>query len=135
MCIMTTFSRLGRRTRLIAMLSVTAIVTLSSVDVSWGITPGIQHRWNARYARTKPWHGNYYHTASGYPVPLVVPPTATSETKWGWGVAQTEVRPIHPQFNRAYRGDVTTEGRGFMGTPPWPSHTDQFGVYYIRGPW
>ena len=23
----------------------------------------------------------------------------------------------------------------FRSTPPWPSSTDQFGDYYIRGPW
>jgi hypothetical protein len=26
-------------------------------------------------------------------------------------------------------------GYGFLGTPNWPSHTDQYGVYYVRGPW
>jgi hypothetical protein len=133
---MIVFFRLGLRPRLVAMFAAAAVVTLSSASVSWGIPPRLQDRWNARYARSQPWHGNYYHTASGYPVPLVVPPTATTQTKWGWGAAQTEVRPIHHQFGRAYRGGgVMAEGGQFLGTPPWPSHTDQFGVYYIRGPW
>jgi hypothetical protein len=127
---------LGYPPRWLGLLALTTLITLGSTSASWGITPRIQDRWNARHARTQPWHGNFYHTASGYPVPLVVPPTATTQTKWGWGVAQTEVRPIRPQFGRAYRGEAMIEGGGrFHGTPPWPSHTDQFGVYYIRGPW
>lgn len=93
---------------------------------------------HARYqAMQRPWHGEYYHTAKGYPVPLVVPPTARAQTDWGWGVAQSEVNPIYHQFRRPYYGDV--EGGEDLAhlypTPPWPSHTRQFGVYYVRGPW
>ena len=80
------------------------------------------------------WAGNYYHTMWGQPVALVVPPTAELQTHWNWGVAQTRVTPICQQFGRAYPGPYAG-GRGFLPTPRWPSSTDQFGVYYVRGPW
>jgi hypothetical protein len=67
-------------------------------------------------------------------VALVVPPTAEYQTKWGWGVGNTRVVPIAPQFGRNYPGPAVP-GIGFQPTPRWPSHTDQFGVYYVRGPW
>jgi len=80
------------------------------------------------------WHGNYYDVAWGTPVALVLPPTAGRQTKWSWGVANTEVVPISHQFGRSYPGPYAG-GTGFLPTPLWPSHTDQFGVYYVRGPW
>ena len=73
--------------------------------------------------------------AVGAPVSLVVPPTANMQTSMGWGVAQTEMMPIYHQFSRPYPGDGEGLGVGFLSTPRWPSHTDQFGVYYVRGPW
>ena len=56
------------------------------------------------------------------------------QTSMGWGVTQTEMRPIYHQFARPYPGDGAGQGVGFLSTPRWPSHTDQFGVYYVRGP-
>jgi len=92
---------------------------------------------HARYqAQQMPWHGEYYHTAHGYAVPLVVPPTARMHTEWGWGVAQSEVTPIYHQFRRPYYGEAEDgDSTYFRPTPPWPSSTRQFGVYYSRGPW
>ena len=91
---------------------------------------------NAHYqAQRMPWHGEYYHTASGYPVPLVVPPTANSSTEWSWGVAQSGVYPIYHQYRRGFTGDCFGADGSFHPTPAWPSHTRQFGVYYIRSPW
>ena len=81
------------------------------------------------------WHQSYYHAASGMPLALVVPPTAELQTKWGWGVGGTEVVPIWPQFGRNYPGPNRYDPRLLRPTPSWPSHTDQFGVYYVRGPW
>jgi hypothetical protein len=81
------------------------------------------------------WHGAYYHTMWGQPVALIVPPTAGRQTKWSWGVTNTEVVPIYHQFNRAYPGANAAVGTAFLPTPYWPSSTDQFGVYYVRGPW
>ena len=86
-----------------------------------------------RRATQYPWHGGFYHTQWGQPVALVVPPTAKLQTKWAWGVTNTEIARIPHQFGRAWPGPYEG-GYGFLGTPLWPSHTDQFGVYYVRGP-
>ena len=84
---------------------------------------------------TGPWHGNYYHTAWGMPVALVVPPTATLQTDWGWGVGNTRITKIRHQFDRDWPGPGYYDRGLFKPTPRWPSHTDQFGVYPVRGPW
>lgn len=81
------------------------------------------------------WHGPYYHTAWGMPVALVVPPTAERQVHWGSGIGATTVTPICPQYQLAY-----PQAGGFgpvpmSATPLWPNSTDQFGVYYVRGPW
>ena len=82
-----------------------------------------------------PWHGGYYDAAWGMPVALVVPPTAENQTKWGWGVGNTRVVSIDHQFQRDYPGQGIFSRSWFQPTPRWPSDTDQFGVYYVRGPW
>jgi hypothetical protein len=95
----------------------------------------------AQRAATQSWHAGYSHTAWGAPVALVVPPAARMQTRTGWGVSQTTVSPIYHQFERPYPGGMMAEGGAMPGTlpvrptPRWPSHTDQFGVYYVRGPW
>lgn len=83
------------------------------------------------------WHGDYYNYSWAGPVPLVCPPTAGHQTKWSWGVTNTEVTPIYTQFRRPYPGAYGNyPGQvGFLPTPRWPSSTDQFGIYYVRGPW
>ena len=43
-----------------------------------------------------------------------------------------DLPPVRPAVPRRRRG---RPGTGFMPTPYWPSDTQQFGVYYIRGPW
>lgn len=81
----------------------------------------------------RPWHGNYYDPAWGVPVAVVVPPNAERQIDYSWGVTNTEVSRIRPQFRRAYPYDM---GEGvFAPTPAWPWHTNQFGYYYIRAPW
>lgn len=89
------------------------------------------------YAAQRPWHGQYSYTQWGTPVALVVPPTAVMQNSWSWGVAQSEMTPIYHQFHREYPGVISggSSENPFMTTPLWPSHTDQFGVYPIRGPW
>ena len=82
-----------------------------------------------------PWHGDYYDTAWGMPVAVVVPPTAESQTHWGWGVGATRVTPIQHQFQRGWPGPGQYNRAWFRPTPHWPSSTDQLGDYYIRGPW
>ena len=81
-----------------------------------------------------PWHGGYYNTAWGMPVALVVPPNARRQTHWGWGVGNTRVTRIRPQFERNYPGQGQYSRKGFKPTPRWPSDTNQYGTYYIRGP-
>ncbi len=80
------------------------------------------------------WHGDYYNTTWGVPVVQLVPPTAAHQTNWGWGVGNTRITPIYSQFERNYPGPFEPQ-TGFLPTPPWPSDTLQFGVYYVRGPW
>lgn len=95
----------------------------------------INNRWGERFARTMPWHGGYYYYPWGAPTALVVPPVSNMQTSLSWGVSQTSMMPIYHQFGRPYPGEGAGAGTSFQGTPRWPSHTDQFGVYYIRGPW
>jgi hypothetical protein len=88
------------------------------------------------YSSQRPWHGPYAYTPYGTAVALVVPPTSKMHTSWSWGVAQSEMIPIYHQFHRDYPGPALGYGGGgFLPTPYWPSHTDQFGVYPVRGPW
>jgi len=88
-----------------------------------------------RRAQQVPWHGGYYHSAWGQPLALVVPPRAEAQTHWGWGVGGTRITPILHQFGRNYPGPGYYDRRMFRPTPFRPTDTDQFGVYYIRGPW
>jgi len=120
------------RTLLSVLVVVVTVVVLSSSAMA--IPPRVAERWNLRQSNSTSWHGRYYHTAYGRPVSLVVPPIATTDTYLSWGVAQTETRPIWAQFRRPFPGEFGEEA-AFLPTPMWPSNTDQFGVYYVRGPW
>ena len=99
------------------------------------------NQWVQGVAQSTPWHGGYYYINYGRPTALVVPPTAALQTKWAWGVGNTVSVPIYHQFGRAFPGAYPVEagvgynGMPFLPTPLWPSSTDQFGVYYVRGPW
>jgi hypothetical protein len=86
-------------------------------------------------ANQTPWHKGYYDPAWGQPHALVVPPTVDAQTKYSWGVANTERSVITHQFRRRYPGGFGAGQYGFMPTPAQPWHTDQFGTYYVRGPW
>ncbi|MCA9248399.1 MAG: hypothetical protein KDA42_14835 [Planctomycetales bacterium] len=108
-------------------------ITLAAPVIANAANP--DGRWRSyRAAQHTPWHGSYQHTAWGSPVVLVVPPTVGIHTEWGWGVGGTQISRIHHQFNRRYPA-VESSGMPFSTTPNWPSNTEQFGVYYIRGPW
>lgn len=109
-------------------LTAVAVLASSTAEATvWG--------WVAkRKSQRRPWHGDYYHTQWGQPVALVVPPTAELQTEYSWGVTNTNIRPIWHQFRRENPGMVVG-GNAFKPTPLWPSHTNQFGVYYVRGPW
>ena len=103
--------------------------------------PGVDatriHSWNYKQAGQRSWHGNYYHRQWGEPLALVVPPTAAFQTQYSWGVGQTKSLPIYHQYGRPYPGPGASGsgGGGLSATPYWPSNTDQFGVYPVRGPW
>jgi hypothetical protein len=106
------------------------------------IDPWMRADWRAaQQSAVRSWHAGYYNTQYGVPVALVVPPTARMQTRWGWGVSQSTMSPIYHQFERPYPGPVMGDETGMtaagplLPTPRWPSHTDQFGVYYVRGPW
>jgi hypothetical protein len=105
------------------------------------IDPAMRADWIAQQrAAQQSWHAGYYHTEWGAPVALMVAPTVRTHTRWSWGVAQTNVMPLYHQFERPYPGPVMGAEYGgpaspLLPTPRWPSHTDQFGVYPIRGPW
>jgi len=98
------------------------------------------HNGNAaaqKRAALTPWHGNYYYPQWGGPVALVVPPTAEFQTNYSWGVPASRISPIDAQFSRNYpgTGPGVLGGTGFLPPPLQPSDTNQFGVYYVRGPW
>ncbi len=118
------------RRNLLILAAVSAVVVLGMLAEARAIEPS-----NARFTQCYPWHGGYYNTAWGAPVALVVPPTAESHTGYGWGVGNTRVTRIRHQFHRNWPGPGTNDRRSFRHTPRWPSDTDQFGIYYIRGPW
>jgi hypothetical protein len=88
-----------------------------------------------RQAKMLPWHNGYYDPYWGEPYALVVPPTSEFQANYGWGVCGTRVSPIYHQFSRPFPGYGVGGNGVFYPTPEQPSDTQQFGVYYIRGPW
>ncbi|MDZ4850787.1 MAG: hypothetical protein SGI77_15985 [Pirellulaceae bacterium] len=89
--------------------------------------------WAKNQAAQRPWHGDYYYLKTGQPTALIVPPTVTMQSNFSWGVSQNTMTPVYHQFGQ---GPASGAGGGmFKATPYWPSHTDQFGIYPIRGPW
>ena len=118
------------------------LTTAAALLAAWGWTSEataglgtLKSRVAYRQSQTYPWHGGYYDVAWGTPVALVVPPTAENQTHLGWGVGATRVNSIQHQYQRGYPGPGSYSRGWFRPTPPWPSSTDQFGDYYIRGPW
>ena len=91
--------------------------------------------WAQREANQQPWHGNYYYLPYGHPTALVVPPTAHMRQTYSWGVSQNLMYPLTHQFGRSATSPGAYPPGSYQPTPHWPSHTDQFGVYYVRGPW
>ena len=81
------------------------------------------------------WTGSYYKVEWGIPLALVVPPTAESQTNWGWGVGNTRNTAICPRYSRNWPGNNPYQRTMFRPQPYYPSDTTQFGVYYVRGPW
>ncbi len=122
--------------RKIGLIVILGVMALSWLDASEAQAHRKRNAHVARrFAATRAWHGEYAHLKYGAPLALVVPPTASMHREMGWGVSQSEMTPIYHQFGRAYPGEFMGGGQGFRTLPRWPSHTRQFGVYYIRGPW
>ncbi len=89
--------------------------------------------WARNQAMQRPWHGDYYYLKTGQPTALIVPPNVTMQQNYSWGVSQNTMTPVYHQFGQ---GPASGSGGGmFRATPYWPSHTDQFGIYPVRGPW
>lgn len=88
--------------------------------------------WAQQYANQRPWHGDYYYLPYGAPTALVVPPNSMMQQNYSWGVSQNTMTPIYHQYGPT---PTAPGGGAFYGTPIWPSHTRQFGVYPVRAPW
>jgi hypothetical protein len=125
------------RKLLIGLVVFTASQSLPATQetASAGDIYGMTHVWNLNYAQNRPWHGNYYYQPYGQPTALVVPPTVSMRQTYSWGVSQNLMYPVHHQFGRNASSPGAAGPGQFRPTPNWPSHTDQFGVYYVRGPW
>ena len=95
------------------------------------------HNWNNSQQNVYSWHGGYQNWRWGTPTALVVPPTASYMSSYAWGVGQTKSTPIHHQFGRGGAASVggSNGASGFSNTLYWPSSTDQFGIYPVRGAW
>jgi hypothetical protein len=89
--------------------------------------------WARSQAKQRPWHGDYYYLKTGQPTALIVPPTVTMQSNYSWGVSQNTMTPVYHQFGQGPASGGS--GGVFRATPYWPSHTDQFGIYPVRGPW
>jgi hypothetical protein len=117
------------------------VTAAAALLTAWGWTAEAAAGFGSLRARATygesadPWHGGYYDAAWGMPVAVLVPPTARTQVHYNWGVGGTRVTPIDHQFQRDYPSPGTYNRASFRPTPPWPSSTDQFGDYYIRGPW
>jgi hypothetical protein len=124
-------------------LCLTFTIGLLIANSAHAIHPGYWHPGATKhdaiaryYAAQRPWHGPYAYTPWGMPTALVVPPTSKFHTSLSWGVSQSEMVPIYHQFHRDYPGPMAIGGGAeIYATPYWPSHTDQIGVYPVRGPW
>lgn len=97
-----------------------------------GIDATRMNAWNQQKAAECAWHGDYRYWRFGVPTALVVPPTATFQSEYNWGVAQTKSVPIYHQFGRTY--SEAGGGGVYPAHPYWPSSTNQFGVYPVRAP-
>lgn len=101
-----------------------------------GINATRTHRWNQSQAQQHSWHGGYYYPAYGQPLALVVPPTASFQSKYSWGVGNTQSVPIYHQYGRSYPGQAAgATPNMYQKVPAQPWNTDQFGIYYSRAPW
>ena len=69
-----------------------------------GIEAQRTYQWNQRQMQSYPWHCQNSYWQYGRPTALVVPPTASFQTQYSWGVGNTRSVPIYHQFGRSYPG-------------------------------
>jgi len=102
-------------------------------NAGWAVHGSWGDYWARNQASQRPWHGGYYSMRTGQPTALIVPPTVTMQSNFSWGVSQNTMTPVYHQFS----GNAPNGAGGgmFRATPYWPTHTDQFGIYPVRGPW
>jgi len=101
--------------------------------LGWASMASVGDYWARNQAMQTPWHGEYYYLKTGQPTALIVAPNVTMQANHSWGVSQNTMTPVYHQFG----GNAPT-GRGggvFKATPYAPSHSTQFGIYPVRGPW
>lgn len=124
------------RTLSIAVLMATLIAAglTTSAEAGQPWSPTYANNAAAYHAAQAPWHGAYAYQNYGTPLAQVVPPTAAMQSHYGWGVPSSRMTPIYHQFNSQHPGGMTAHG-ALRLTPVQPTHTSQFGVYYVRGPW
>jgi len=121
---------------ILSVLAVVAMATSATTPSAQAVDPYARtQRWSNQVAAQRPWHGGYYYLPTGQPTALIVPPTAHMRQTLSWGVSQNLMYPLNHQFGRNASSPGAMAPGSFQATPHWPSHTDQFGVYYVRGPW
>lgn len=121
---------------LLSVLAVVAMATGASAPTAKAGDPyAATQLWSNQMAAQRAWHGNYAYLPYGQPTALVVPPNVHSRQTLSWGVSQNLMYPLNHQFGRNATAPGALPAGSFRSTPHWPSHTDQFGVYYVRGPW
>jgi len=99
-----------------------------------GIRAGEVHAWNQAESNNYSWHGGYNTWRFGQPTAAVVPPTASYQSSYAWGVGQVRSTPIHHQFGRGPGSSGGVAG-GYQNTPYFPWSTNQFGYYPVRASW
>lgn len=100
-----------------------------------GIDAARVDQWNRIRAQQTSWHGGHNYWRWNAPTALVVPPTASFQTSYSWGVGNTRSTPINHQFGPMSPGGGGGISQQFSSAPYWPSNTEQLGVYPVRAPW
>ncbi len=100
-----------------------------------GIDASRVDQWNRVRASQTAWHGQHNYWRFNAPTALVVPPTASFQSVYSWGVGGTQSLPINHQFGSTAPGGVGGISQQFPSAPYWPSSTQQMGVYPVRTPW
>ncbi|MEO1528379.1 MAG: hypothetical protein AAFX06_23400 [Planctomycetota bacterium] len=123
------------RTLLLVAALAVAFSTQSQSTANASDPLGRAQVWAHNFSMNRPWHGRYYNQSYGQPLAVVVPPNVSMQQSYSWGVSQNLMRPIYHQYGRSAPAMGAAPRGSFYPTPHWPSHTDQFGYYYIRAPW